>query len=493
MDSSNKVQHLEELAELITRQIGLYFPKERFGDLERGVRAAAHDLNLETGTYVERLLLVSLEDEKLLPSLVHHLTVGETYFFRDDSLFDLLRLSYFPKLLAQKQSEGNDIWLWSSACCSGEEPYSLAILLKMLMEGHTWNFRVHVIGSDLNGHFLNKARSGIYSSWSLRNTPVWAKNKFFHPINDRGFQLNDDIRELVQFYQYNLVSSDTPSWLASTKFDLIFCRNVLMYFDQAKTIQALKKLSGYLGEESFLILSPTDVSSQVVTDLGFGPAMFSGIYRKKELNQESAFQRKEITDDILVIEPLFEPPVIAPVEAPVIAPLPEVAELYRQAQIQFSAHNYEEARTLALQIVQRTLHIGGMELLARIDANCRNFKAALDWCQKAINLNPQNPSLYMLFAHICEEVHKDKEAIAALQKVLYLDRNVISAHYLIGKIATKLGLIQLAHHHFMDALWLLSEYGANDVIPESGDITAAVLSVLIEEHLHAEEHTNEQG
>ena len=126
--------------------------------------------------------------EPQIEVLARHLTVGETYFFRDKTSFDFLEKRVLPELLAFRRNAGRYLRIWSAGCCSGEEPYSIAILLtRMIADPKDWN--VSILGTDINRLFLEKGVCRCLRDWSFRDTPNWVREGFFTRTGDHHFEL----------------------------------------------------------------------------------------------------------------------------------------------------------------------------------------------------------------------------------------------------------------------------------------------------------------
>src|SRR5690606_353563 len=120
--------------------------------------------------------------------LARHLTIGETYFFRDQRHLEVLEEYVFPKLLRSCLADQRPLRIWSAGCCTGEEPYSIAMLLdRIIPQGGQWN--ATILASDINRSFLQKAAEGVYGEWSFRDTPAWARKQYFKRRKDGRFEL----------------------------------------------------------------------------------------------------------------------------------------------------------------------------------------------------------------------------------------------------------------------------------------------------------------
>ena len=145
-----------------------------------------------------------------LHALASHLTVGETYFFRERKTFDALSNVILPELISRRRGREQRLRLWSAACCTGEEAYSLAILLQQLLpDWKDWN--VTILATDINERFLQKAAAGIYGEWSFRDCGPLFKERHFTRAPDGRYQVAAHVRDWVKFAQLNLAEDSFPS------------------------------------------------------------------------------------------------------------------------------------------------------------------------------------------------------------------------------------------------------------------------------------------
>ena len=253
---------MEEASALLVSKMGLHYPPERWPDLERGLRAAASDLGCANAEACVRALLAGPLGQEEIEILADHLTIGETYFLRDPKVFEALRTKILPELIQARAGSEQRLRVWSAACCTGEEAYSLAITLADVLPGLE-DWKITVLATDINARFLAKAAAGIYSRWSFRNVPDGWKEKYFEKVNEKQFAILPRYKRMVSFSYLNLVEDAYPSLATNTNaMDVIFCRNVLMYFsaDQAKRVGA--KLQSSLMKDGWLVTSPGETSRE---------------------------------------------------------------------------------------------------------------------------------------------------------------------------------------------------------------------------------------
>jgi chemotaxis protein methyltransferase CheR len=190
--------------------------------------------------------------EPLVVEVVEAMTTNESFFFRDKIPFEHFRASIMPALLAARAAQRR-IRIWCAAASTGQEPYSLAMALKE-MAGSTAGWRIEIVATDLSNEVLEKARAGIYSQFEVqRGLPIQLLVKYFSQIGDT-WQIAPDIRAMVQYRALNLLADF--SHLGT--FDLVFCRNVLIYFDQATKTAVLDRIARITDRSGYLVLGAAE-------------------------------------------------------------------------------------------------------------------------------------------------------------------------------------------------------------------------------------------
>ena len=210
--------------------------------------------------YYQLLEAKSPDSHEEWKNLVVLLTNIESYFFRDQEQFNLLRNNIFPELIKRKQTT-KTIRLCSAGCSSGEEPYSLAILLKELIPDlEQWNLMI--LGIDINQAALQKAKVGIYSPWSFRRVDEEIKQRYFHFINNQ-YHIAQQIKQMIKFQAVNLVKDPFPQQNSELRdIDLIICRNVFIYFESSATGKVLGKFYHTLQPLGYLITGHAELYDQ---------------------------------------------------------------------------------------------------------------------------------------------------------------------------------------------------------------------------------------
>ncbi len=497
---------LDEASRAVSRRTGLRFQEGRRSELERGLRLAVRELGFEDVLSGIKWLISSIPSRSQIEVFAKHLTVGETYFFRGKKCFDFLEGRVLPELIDRRRHTGRFLRVWSAGCCSGEEPYSVAILLsRILPDPEHWSLRI--LGTDINPLFLDKASAGIYGNWSFRETPEWVKEGYFTRTAGNRFALNREIRTQVTFGYHNLVDDEDPSFPGGTReMDLILCRNVLMYLTPDHQEEVVQRLKGHLVEDGWLIVSPSEVSHDLFRD--FESVSFQGAtyYRSNHRNNPKGAVGVPSFDvdsrDVLLrstaMTPLLPedgPPIakglLSEEEGPLAAeggepgsdgadPRGERPDPYEEALLLHGKGLSAEAAERLKPLVSKGPRPGrAAAILSRILADQGRLSEAIDSCQKAISFEKADPDLYYLRAVIREELGEPESAKADLGKALYLEPGYVAAHLLLGSMALREGKRKEGARHFRNALDLLRRRLPDEIVRGAEGLTAGRLIEIV--------------
>ncbi len=194
-----------------------------------------------------------------MQQLINIMTVNETYFFREEHQLKCLALSILPEVVKKKPA-GSLIRIWSIPSSSGEEPYSIAIyLLEYCPLVQEWD--IEIIGSDIDTGMLQKAKEGIYSPRSVQHIPPSLLKKYFRKLSEDRYQISEELRRCIEFTRVNLNdSTDTKQY---RNFDVIFCRNLLIYFDDLSRRQAADVFYDALLPGGYILLGHSESMSRI--------------------------------------------------------------------------------------------------------------------------------------------------------------------------------------------------------------------------------------
>lgn len=468
--------------QLVKDHCGLHFPEKRRAELEQGVqRAFAASMCADLDAYYE-LLRDPHVGTAAMEQLINVLTICESHFFRDAAQMDALQDHVLPTIIERRRPL-RTLRVWSAGCASGEEPYSIAMLLHdLLPDLDEWS--ITIMGTDINTEALDRARQAVYSKWAFREqrARLW-RSRYFRP-HDKRYKLSPHIQRLVSFKRFNLAADEFPSYATNTMFlDLILCRNVTIYFDEPETRHIINGLYESLVEGGWLVVGHAEHS--LVTYRRFQIRNFPGavLYRRPRPSTtpfpsppQPASTAAEDTARPLPVE--HESPAVHQ-ERPVTGPLtlkagvPEGSDPAEKAREFLSYGHSEEARDLLLEYLKREPHDEtACTLLAQAYANLGKWKEAACLCRRAIAENNLAMDAYYILALVLQHQGELEAAIEAMKKVIYIDRKYVLGHFSLADLYKSHHQLPRALKSLNNALRLLEDYAAEDLVPGSGGITA---------------------
>jgi chemotaxis protein methyltransferase CheR len=256
----------ELIADFIYEKSGIYIPSSKKYLVENRLSKMVEDSNakgFDEFFYMVKFSPNGKETERLIDAI----TTNETFFFREAHQFDVFIEDIVSRVMEDKKAT-NDIRVWSAASSTGEEPYTIA----MLMKEKRYNVRADIIGSDINVSVLDSARRAVYTSYSIRNVPELYLKKYFTK-KDQEYMLDSSICDSVSFRSINLLERGHVAQMAAV--DIIFCRNVLIYFDEKAKQKAVSYLYDSLRPGGFLFIGSSESLHNVTR--AFMPVSFNKV------------------------------------------------------------------------------------------------------------------------------------------------------------------------------------------------------------------------
>jgi chemotaxis protein methyltransferase CheR len=272
---------VERFRVAIARSLGLQFDDSRLGLLDEVLQRRLAGLRICADAYLSDLETGRAAAEPA--TLARELTVGETYFFRNGEQFRALAEIVLPQRMAARAG-ARTLRILSAGCASGEEPYSVAILLREAILDPSWEVEVRAV--DLNPAALEKAARGRYSSWALRETPAEAQRKWFRR-DGRELVLDAGIRAAVRFAESNLAGDDAALWQPQS-LDVVFCRNVIMYFVADRARALLARIERALRPGGYLFLGHAETLRGLSDDFHLRHTHETFYYQRKESAEGAA-------------------------------------------------------------------------------------------------------------------------------------------------------------------------------------------------------------
>lgn len=434
------------------------FIHERFGitmsahqnyELHKTIKDACIKFKYTPEEYLNQLLN-STNESPLLEHFIAGITVGETYFFRDAKQMQLLQQSVLPEIIQLKRKQTNlSIRIWSAGCATGEEIYSIAMLLnELLPDIDLWTIKL--LATDINISSLHKALIGSYSDWSMRSTSDYFKKKYFTEEKNR-FILSQRIRDLVNFDYINLNDNSYPSMFNGTNAqDFIICRNVLIYIDRNNIPSLMMRINQSLVEGGYLMLGASDPVNVSGTELVYH-AQKGLLFSRSPILQTKAITLPKITD------------LIHAIKKPI-----EVIKQTRPRVFAKAAHP-----------INRDLVTEAIDL-----ANQGKLIDAIFLCEKGFKSEPMNKMYHFIYGLAQLELNKLPEAESALRKTLYLDNQFVSAHL-------QLGLLLLRQHHCVaglkslnNALSIVGTKTPDETVPGSPGLSYKHISEILNKEIN---------
>lgn len=442
------------LAGLLHDAAGLAFDSSRREALAYCVNARMHETGCaDVAGYLSILADAAGADER--QALLDEVTIPETHFFRNPPQVRALRKHVLPELLRQA-GEQRRLRIWSAGCSTGEEPYTIAMLLReLLTPASGWDVRV--IATDISTQALAAAHTARYTERAFVMTDPVDRQRFFYLDTDQGgYVVRDEVRELVEFRHHNLVREPVP--FEPGELDLILCRNVTIYFDRTTTKRLMQRLHGCLRPGGYLFLGHAETLWQVSDDFALVPLGDAFVYRRADPTAERrailpdrrteneprptrADRRRGPVDRRLApvtVTTSDEPADMSSPVAPEVDPLVDVRTAVAEGR-------YDDAARLAAEVTAAT---------------------------------PLRGEAHYLHGLALGNLGRDAEAVVVLRKAVYLDPDDGFAHFLLAHSLGRTGEPRAAALSYRAAATTLGRRPLDSVAPELGGRSVAELAVL---------------
>jgi chemotaxis protein methyltransferase CheR len=425
-----------------------------------------------------------------LEHVTAQLTVGETFFFRNEHHFQALAEQVFPQI--QRENKANkEIRIWAAGCSTGEEPYSLAILLDgLLASGAGWH--VSILATDLNSEFLERARRGLYREWSFRGTEVHRDRRYFVPEGKR-YRLLPRILKRVRFAYLNLIKDVYPSPLNGTLgLDLIVFRNVAIYLKAEIVNAIIDRFYRSLRPGGWLLLGETELNLAGTRQFDvqrFGQAIF---YRKQSETAASDKPAGPALPDSLLPAPW-------PLSA---APAPPPRDIAQQTRLEALASR-DDGRSTPPPLEERLEHhlnrrefTESERLIDAVSArkerakarlryvlhllSCARIRQAREMLEKCLSEDPLQIEAHLLQASLAEEAGDPAEAERAYRRALYLDRQCAIAHFHLALVQQGQGNFENSRRSLKTVLELTENRDPNGLAEHSDGVCHGRLREMAE-------------
>lgn len=480
MNQKSKETGLAGVCEVIAANMGLHFPVDRWNMLTRNLTLAAAEFGFQHFDEFTHWLLSARLEKEQIKILASYLTISETYFWREEPVFSALTNYILPELIASKKNGEKNIRIWSAGCSTGEEAYSLAIALhRTIPDIEDW--QIMILGTDMNEKALIKAVSGLYSRWSFRNCPGWLKANYFHHLGNGNYEVLPKIRKMVTFSNLNLTEDIFPSLTNNTyAIDIIFCRNVLMYFTDEWIGKITQNLFQALNPEGWFVVSSCELSSQRFSQ--FRAVNFPGavLYQKTSKEFLSSVTIPPFDFNRGISFPIHADwPVTIETEFTPFIPESIIEPVHVISNFTSSEKELPVEPELEPKIASGIEPITAILSKIRFLANRGDLSEALLLCNEGIESDKLATGLYFLRSSILQELDQTNEAVASVKQAIYLDPDFIMGHFVLGNISLQEGNLKQARRYFDNVLGLLNSCADDDILPESEGLSAKYMLEII--------------
>lgn len=439
-----------QFKEMVNETLGLAYTDNKNSELLAKLPKIQRSFHHPTIISCIRYLTSKRLTEEEVARLAKELTIGETYFFRNANAYNALEKKILPQIIEEKRRENNKkLRFWSAGCCTGEEPYSLAILLhELLPDLKDWS--IELLATDINQEYLERARKGIYKPWSFRGTPKKMLEHYFEERVKKHYQLRPHILRMVRFSYLNLMQSDYRIEMV----DLLLCNHVLIYFSPRHIHEVIKKFYHALHPKGRLLVSPIEVPFVEHSNLQWEKIEETIVFRKKAPNHRTSLSSTKKTSFAT------EPKTL----------LPSFCRLKTMLHL-----NRKTVETATIE-AQNPSSYTSIKRLA--DEN--RLQEALEACQKALSQERLDYMLHYLYSIILHAMGQMPQALEAIRQCLFLEPSFVMGHFFLGMQLLQMQRSEEAHKEIQNALYLLKDYEPQALLPGSEEMSAERLRFIVE-------------
>ena len=453
------------VADLIQQRLGLIYNGDKLNDLERRLNHVLREIpDAKLTQTISQLLAGEFEQ---IPNLIPQLTIPETYFLRNIRLFKALKTKILPEIIKRKKFS-HQLNIWSAGCSSGEEPYSVSILLYELLGEKIDQWKINLIATDLNEEILQKARKAIYSEWSFRGVPPDFKARYFVPLNNGDYRLKTEIKKNVTFLQHNLIKGAYPPIASIRNFDIILCRNVLIYMSHSTVQAILEKFYRILGDHGYLITGPSEFPT--LKNKKFAPFIVEGtifyykskLRRNKQQPAQTISRRKNISKPVMPKSTAKRHPDISRKKSQFSL---EIAKMDEKGDKE------KEPETNELNLIRKLADQG------RLDE-------ALEICEQYVKRQSMDKNGYYLLGTILMEKGDLQKAEISFHRAIYFDPSFIMAHFALANIFSMTNRPDEAKKYYKNVLKILNTFDPATPVPESENMAALHFTEMVNKSIN---------
>jgi chemotaxis protein methyltransferase CheR len=508
---------IESFRSQVAQRLGLYFDDARLDFLADVARQRMEATRCDLFSSYQRRLVSSATEREELRALAERLTVNETYFFRYADHFRAFAEVVVPERI-RARGDDHRVRILSAGCASGEEAYSLAILIRtQIPQLASWDVKIH--GIDVNASMVGKAVRARYSAWSLRDTSAYIRTTYFRH-DGPDFLLDVTVRPLVTFEERNLVEADPLFWLPDA-FDVVFCRNVTMYFTSEITRSVIARIAKSTAPGGYLFLGHAENLRDVSQDFHLRHTHETFYYQRREAHEMegaiaftgapsddgSSHSQVPATDEpddtwFNIIRRASERVADLTRETgePAVGASENTAARAENSPTSPRMSGWDRAP--AVELLRKERFAEAMELLQALPAesqadpdtqlllavlltNRGDLPQAQSICRHVLELDELNAGAHYLMALCREHVGDRAAAVAHDQAATYLDTAFAMPHVHLGMLAKRSADLETARCELGHALTLLAREDASRILLFGGGFTRGALVEFCRAELYA--------
>ena len=539
MSISIEDKDIELFQDLICRKSGIYLNGSGLDTLRAGLYARVESKGFVSPSRYYGYLCFHPEGQQELEELISYITINETYFFRNAGHFAALRNHVLVKLMEDKAKSGGVIRIWSAGCSTGEEPYSIAMaVMDVAAKKDAASLRVSILGTDVDKEALAKAERGIYGERALRVTEDKYKSRYFNcrvadyedkkiypflAVGDPTYEIDKTLRDIVRFKSFNLMETQYPKPPAEPGggWDIIFCRNVVIYFNKESLSHVASSFANVLSNNGYLFMGHSETLDGVTDEFSLVELGGAYVYVKKQASpgwKDAAKGRRGDAANLHVpASPLKAKPSVppspgsprtrgrvAPSPRRPIAPspqkpermfrtkreLPEDTELIYREAVELFAHEQPAFASAALSKIETYIEskpedARGHLLAGKIYADRGNYEGAVDEFEKSIKLEPLLTEAHYLLGVIYQTLGQTSSAIDEFKKSVYIDRDCVLPYFSMACIYQSNSMRDDALREFTNAVRILEKLQDDEIIQYSGGLTVRLLTQICQKNIQA--------
>ncbi len=445
---------LEPFETFVFNRTGFRFDRQRRIALDVAILSRMSALRIATSREYYNFLRFHEKRHEEFQELLGLVTVSETSFFRNQPHFDALHRRILPELFERNQAGTKAVRIWSAGCSTGEEPYSIAIAcLEALPALQAWN--TEILGTDIVRRVLTVAEKGVYSSHSLRQMSPAVMDAYFSKTDQGQYELSPRVRKMVKFLQAD-VTREPRTGVVGDGWDIIFCRNVLIYFTDEVFHSIVRHFHQILNPGGYLFLGHAEMLSGMVENEFLLREMESTfVYQKPPAEQPGRTLRVAHPPRKHPSPPRPAPrtaeskqPEIKPTHSPVLA----------RAHQHYASKRYDRALEEVLQVLQRDpTNIDALFLVGKIHADMGHGEEAAEKLHQLTVLSPLHAEAYYHLGIVYVRQGKSEAAIDAFKRAIYSDSEFGLAHMHLGNVYRQKGRPREALRSYRNAIAALTK------------------------------------